>query len=519
MKILLLVILSAVITFAQFNENEVPQDISIRYNSSVYGSFTDLSRYNTWDHAHIPLGILETANSIISMNLGLNRLKWTNENNNDLIQAATNFQVPFIRVGQPDKFYMDCFYSITPISVTDDSMTLAMPFNQFGLSVVGQLMEGVFKLGLSGRGYHGKEKWDVNGNRRIIMGAEDVGVCIGFEPHESVILNVYATASGYVDSLYIDENIVPLPEERFAWLQLPRINVAIDFGMDDFPYKSNFSYCYGRNNFVYTVKPYDIDPGWSIHNPGDDVDPIVSDSIAWHWQNIYKAKIKKIAHIDPAFHVGFMHLESKHMKPNEDNHPRKYAAENKGWEWETRSFQFGFGTAFWLKEMLNLWFEYSRSTFELNLTGENLAGIPAPGSNGYDRIGFGLTHNFHEIPKISFPEGYGLYFRFGFLHMKENGLISGYKNRQFTHMYPIYNANNVGDISDLNVQLDRYHPWDVAQNEFKTTNVSFSLGGSIMDKMLETNLHFGILRREYTNGFDYKYKGFEFGLDIIYNKF
>ena len=91
MKSILLITLSAAIAFAQFNENEVPQDISTRYSSSVYGSFTDFARYNTWDHAHIPLGILETANSTISMNLGLNRLKWTNADNDDSIQAATNF--------------------------------------------------------------------------------------------------------------------------------------------------------------------------------------------------------------------------------------------------------------------------------------------------------------------------------------------------------------------------------------------------------------------------------------------
>lgn len=104
----------------------------------------------------------------------------------------------------------------------------------FGFSVVGQVEDGRFQIGIGGQGYIGKEKWDEKGNQRIFMGGEDVGLCLGFKLHDAVLLNVYGRCAGYVDTLYLEDD-AEYPQERLATLQLPQINVAIDVVMEGFP--------------------------------------------------------------------------------------------------------------------------------------------------------------------------------------------------------------------------------------------------------------------------------------------
>ena len=57
------------------------------------------------------------------------------------------------------------------------------------------------------------------------------------------------------------------------------------------------------------------------------------------------------------------------------------------------------------------------------------------------------------------------------------------------------------------------------KNQLQTMNFSFGIGASFLDNVFETALHFGILNQQYTAGRKEEYRGFEFGLDLIYNKF
>ena len=154
---------------------------------------------------------------------------------------------------------------------------------------------------------------------------------------------------------------------------------------------------------------------------------------------------------------------------------------------------------------------------KLDVTGDKLDAYKdeVPRTSDYSRIGAGFTTNFNKIPNLGMPESAGLYFTFGFLFMQDNELTSPYRSKPFHRMYPMYNNSS----SDLNVELKRYMPWEGIKNQMHTMNFSFGIGASFLDKTFDTALHFGILNQQYTSGRNEEYKGFEFGIDLIYNKF
>ncbi len=522
--LLIIVCILSIVIIAQassYKEDRFATDVSVRKLSTVSSSFTDITGYNTWDHARIPLGIFEKQKAVTTLNFGYRRVKFTDINNMDSTRIFNGILAPYIRVGQPGVVFLDMFYTINPTEINDDGEYPNMPLHRFGLSIMGQIEDGRFQVGICGQGYYGREEWSENGNKRILMGGDEVGLFIGFKLHEAVLLNVFGHAAGYVDTLFLEED-QELPQERFSWLQLPEINIALDIGMDDLPYRANMSYTYSHNNFVYTQKPFIFNIENTQHpiteyNEGADADPIVSDSIAWHMQHLWNIRINDILRFDPAVQLGYWHSRYKHMKPNGDNYPINYDGDQSGYEWDTKSFRFGIGSSWWMKEITTIWLEYSFNTLTLDVTGDKLSAYKdeVPDTKGYSRFGVGFTTNFNEIPALGMPDAAGLYFTFGFLFMKDNDLTSPYRSQAFKHMYPMFNNS----ASDLNVELNRYRPWEVIKNQLTTTNISFCIGATFLDNAFETALHFGILRQQYTAGRDEEYKGFEFGLDLIYNKF
>jgi len=300
------------------------------------------------------------------------------------------------------------------------------------------------------------------------------------------------------------------------------------------------SITYSHNNFVYSGKLLEDfpmfyayyqypsphppnDTALSQYNDGGDIDPIVSDSIAWHMQHLWNIHVNEILRFDPAVQLGYWHSRYKHMEPNGDNYPINYDGERSGWEWDTKSFRFGLGGSWWLKEITKIWIEYSYASLKLEVTGDNLAKFKdkVPRGSGYSRVGVGFTTNFNEIPRLGMPESAGLYFTFGFLFMQENDLTSPYSSQPFKHMYPMYTDNHNSPYvspGDMNVELNRYQPWEVIKNQLNTMHIGLGIGATFADNAFETALHFGILRQRYTAGRDEEYKGFEFGLDLIYNK-
>ncbi len=520
MKIFLPILCSAAVTFAQFNEAQSPSSSRVKDLSTVSTSFTDKNNYNTFSHASNPIGIFETEDALLSFAIGHRYLGWKNKSNLDSSRLANSFIIPRILVGASDKIYLGLNYSLNPTSRTDEYEKLSMPYNRFGLFLIGQTEDGRFQFGIKGQGYYGKEESNQYDSSRIIMGVDEVGVCLGSKLHEIVQLNFYAHAAGFFDSLftkdsaYIDTIWQQWPQERFAWLQLPQIDVSIDLGMDDFPYMSNFCFTYARHNFVYTLKANNVWlPNSNFHQIAgnnneqwSDADPIVTDSIGWHWQNLWDIKINEIFGLNPALQFGYWHNRCKRMEPGSDNHPINYDGEKKGYTWETKSFRFGLGNTFLLQEFAKIWFEYSHATLKLDITGNQIT-AEEPKKSGYNRIGFGFTTDIDKLPFLNMPESVELFFTFGLLFLQENELYTTYRLEPFRYMYDI----------GIQTQLYRYQPWEVMKNELKTSNVSFGLGASFLDKIFETGVHLGILRQEYTKGRDEKFKGLEFGIDLKYN--
>lgn len=507
-------------TASSYKEDRFATDLGARKLSSVSSSITDITGYNTLDHAGIPLGIFESEKALISLNLGYRRIKWSNVSNYDSTRIFNGIIAPYIRVGQPGMVFLDMYYNIAPIEITDNGEKPSMPLSRFGLSIIAQVEDGRFQIGICGQGYYGREEWTENSNKRILMGGDDVGLFFGFKLHEAVLLNVFGHSAGYVDTLFLDDD-QDFPQERFSWLQLPEVNIALDIGMDGLPYMSNMSITYSHNNFVYTIKPFTLNNGLSDSitgkSDGDDADPIVSDSIAWHMQHLWNVYVNDKVSFYPAAQLGYWHSRYKHMEPNGDNYPINYDGDHPGYEWSTKSFRVGIGGSWDFSEIAKIWLEYSYNTLKLDVTGDKLDAYKdeVPPTNGYNRMGAGFTTNFNKIPNLGMSESAGLYFTFGFLFMQDNELTSPYRSQPFHHMYPIYDNSS----SDLNVELNRYMPWEVIKNKLHTMNFSFGIGASFLDNVFETAMHFGILKQEYTAGREEEYKGFEFGVDLIYNKF
>jgi len=534
-----------------YYEDRFPTEVGVRRLSSISSSFTDITGYNTWDHARIPLGLFESQEAMTTLNLGYRRIKWKNAANFDSTRIFNGIIAPTIRVGAPGKIFLELNYSINPLSVIDsidddpEDREATMPLSRFGLTLIGQVDDGRFQIGMCGQGYYGKEGWNENSNERILMGGEHVGLFLGFKLHDAVSLSAAGYSSGYVDTLEIVDKFVSdtlnlaKARERFSWFQLPEVVVALDIGMKDMPYRSNMSFTYSHNNFVYSGKvindlemfyPYYKYPGetndtaLSEFNEGGDIDPIVSDSLAWHMQHLWKLEVNDILRFDPAVQLGYWHSRYKHMEPNGDNYPVNYDGERPGWEWDTKSFRFGIGGTWWMQEITKIWIEYSYSNLKLNVTGDNLSYFKdkVPRTGAYSRLGVGFTTNFDEIPRLGMPESAGLYFTFGFLFLQENDLTSPFRSKPFHRMYPMYSNNHsfpYYSLEDVNVELNRYQPWEVIKHRLNTMHISFGIGASFIDNAFETALHFGILNQRYTTDPKDEYKGFEFGIDLIYNKF
>lgn len=516
MKFPFLFLITATVILAQFNESKGPSSSRVKDLSTVSTSFTDKNNYNTFSHATNPIGIFETEDGLLSFSIGHRYLGWKNKANTDSSHLVNSFIIPQILVGATDKIYLGLNYSLNPTSRADEFEKISMPFSSFGLFLVGQTEDGRFQFGIKGQGYYRREKTDLYDSARIAMGVDEVGVCLGSRLHEIVQINFYGHAAGFVDSLFtedeffIDGEMQQWPQERFAWLQLPQIDVSIDVGKDDFPYMSNFCFTYARHNFVYTQKANDMTTFHQVagYNPQQwaDADPIVTDSIGWHWQNLWDVRINEILGLKPGLQFGYWHNRCKRMKPGTDNHPINYDGEKKGYTWETKSFQFGLGNSFLFKEYAKVWFEYSRANLGLDITGD-LITAKEPKKSGYNRLGLGFTTYINKVPFLNMAESVELLFSFGFLFLQENELYTNYRLEPFRYLYDV----------GVETQLYRYQPWEVMKNKLKTSNVSFGLGASFLNSLFETGVHLGILRQSYIKGRDEQFKGFEFGIDVKYN--
>jgi len=516
---IILLVCAAVSAFAQFNQANVPSSVRLKNRNAT---FTDATAYNVFVQANNPVGIFEIEDALLNFNIGHRLFNRKNRANEDSTQRMNEFIMPELLVGSPGKMYLDINYSLCPTTVNIEDELATMPFNKFGLFLVGQTEDGRFQFGIKGQGYYGKERSDVYDSSRVHLGVDEVGVCLGSQLHETVRISAYAHAAGFYDSLFTEDKftvngeLIQWPQERFAYLKLPQIDFTVDVGTNDLPYLSNFCFSYARNHFVYTLKANGVaQPNSHFHQVAGfngeqwaDADPIVTDSIGWHWQNLWRIKFPAPLQLHPALQFGYFHNRSKRMEPGADNHPINYSGEKDGYTWETKSFQFGLGSALVVNEFARVWLEYSRANLALDITGDLLT-AEEPDKRGYNRFGWGVRTDFNNIPPLHMPQSIELFFDLSFLVIQENALYPTYKSEPFRFMYAV----------DIQTQLHRYQPWEEMKKELKTVNVGMCLGASFLEKIFGVQVYLGIINAEYTKGSEEKYKGVEFGLDLGYNMF
>ena len=158
MKCPSILLFSAAVILAQFNESQGPSSSRVKDLSIVSTSFTDKNNYNTFSHASNPIGVFETESGLLSFAIGHRYLGWKNKANLDSSHLVNSFIMPRILVGASDKIYLGLNYSLNPTSRSDEIERISMPFNSFGLFLVGQTEDGRFQFGIKGQGYTGKKK-------------------------------------------------------------------------------------------------------------------------------------------------------------------------------------------------------------------------------------------------------------------------------------------------------------------------------------------------------------------------
>ena len=537
MKKILLLLLAVSSLFAQYDtKSESPIYKSAREMSNNSATITDINRYNTYDHANINLGILEYEDINTSVNIGYKRMGLHDSQKRDSSWAVNGVSIPYIRVGTPEKIFFDAFYSINPIQSTQFDGTelekTVMPFSHFGFQLVGQVPDGSFKIGVGGIGFLGTETWDENKNHRSLLGAENVGLSIAFRLQEFVNLSFKAHTEGFVDSLYREGqthlHTANRSREIFAYWKIPQLDLAIDIGKDKLPYLTNFLMTYAKSNFTYSMKNlsgsgmlFDRRYTEGVGNRAQG-DAVVTDSLALNWKNIWIVDADEAGVFKPALSMGFFHDWHEHMVPDGgDNIPfgPVFNGPQPGYEYETGSFNFGFGVNYLYKKYIEAWFEYGLATLSMDVTGDRInlndAADFVPEGHGYHRLGFGVKTSFDEWPIINMKEGYELSLLFGFMMRQDNELYGTYGDWPLHYMYSLSTSNGP-------VEYDtRYRPWRVMANEARTINVTFGLSASFLDHLFETDLHLGILSQEhfsdYNQNYSKKYNGIEFGLDLTYN--
>ena len=519
-------------SIAQYRENSAPVKKKAKYLSTVSSSFTDFYKYNTLSHAKCPIGILETEDAIVSLNLGYRYSGLESYKESFPSKSSHGILAPNMLIGIPEKLYFGMNYSISPTEASlrpggNDNTILKMPFNSFGLFFAAQTKDGRFKCGLNGQGYYAKRN-DAGNKERIILGVDDIGFGLGSRLHDAVSLEFYGHSAGLFDSLNILlSRDTSHKQDRYAWVQLPQIDIAADVGSDDIPYFSNFVFSYARNYFVWVSNVYsDINSVDVLEFP-----PIVTDSIGLDWQNLWNISYNNTPLFQPAVNIGYWRNRIQLMRPGDPYEPLTNSGAAKDSTWETKSFRIGIGNSVLIKDYAKLWVEYSYATLGLEITGdilkENVLEKELPEKHGYNRVGFGFTTNFDEIPAFNIDESVDLYFNCGFLFIQENLLYTSYRSETYRFISDYLSGSSINlnerKFGSKSVLKGKYEPWLVMHGEVETRNLSFGFGASFLNKIVNIEAHMGIINQRYhsqkDDSQDIKYKGLEFGIDLKYNRF
>jgi hypothetical protein len=497
---------------AQVQESNIPTNYSAKHYLSLSSTFTDSSRYNSYEFAGNPLGKLDSDTNLVALQTGYRFLHSTRNAPVDSTSQFNGFVLPVITL-RPSSYVLFSFnYSLNSIK----SDNLSMPLHNFGFTMLSQANKGVFKGGITGQGFIGTEKQSDGSDTRTLMGFKDMGICIGSNVGPFVNLGLFAHAAFLLDTLsHLTDNSSPL-QERFASVELPQIDVTADVNIPNASERAGMSYTYAKKHFVLTEKSGSNSEIQTFHDiAGDngddhqwDADPIVNDSMAFALQNMWKINFENNMALIPSIAIGYMRNQFKRMKPGTNNHPLSYDGQKNGYEWQTRSFRFGVGTKVQIFDLSAVWVEFSRSSLSLSLDGEKYAdSLKDSKSKGFYRLGLGTQFNFARIPGFNINKSTDIALTVGYLYDEQNDLISSYRGETFSHIHSMA----------VNTQLMRYTPWKQFREKISSSGIQTGLHTSFKDEEFITDLYFVFFDQSITGDNPRKGNEIETGLDFTYN--
>jgi hypothetical protein len=505
------VICAAVFAACAFGQADLMVETSASRLSTASSSFSDKSTYNSYSQAQSPLGLLDIQDNAVQLDLGYRFLGLSDVSAPDSAsEKLWGYCVPSLTIAKPHSVVLNLNYRPDIVETRTAGVTLSMPLQRFGFSLAGQTSPAIFRIGIGGQGFYGQQKTSTNADiGRAAMGVDNLGLFIGSQIHKLLRLGFSGTTEGLYDSLKPAVSSPTGPADRFAFLRLPLLGFDADFGAEDFPVLSNFVLKYSPAHFIYVVKqPSDFSYGGNGYNSGNK-NVIGSDSLAWQWKTMVELTASAVTY-RPSFCLGYWHLNSGQFVPTDNNDvPFNHKDAVDGYDWQFSSFMFGIGGSCTISKYGDAWLEYGHSTLNF-APGVNIhpaLATSADQSRGYNRFGVGLESNVGKLPKVQLPSWAEIFFRAGFLIMRENATLNAYHGDEFEYLYPV----------TPNSQKPRYQPWLIMAQDERITNMSFGLGAAFLERLLSLNFHLGIVGRQLEGGPDSRHdRGIELDCDLTY---
>jgi len=442
---------------------------------SEFSGLTDKSQYNAADHAGSPLGWFEKDSSVFKTDLFFRYFRFNDETGNR--NSSKNLVIPHVRTGKPGIILFDLFYNPDILEIKSDSQTLKLPLHRFGFGLAAATESGLFQFALHGDLFTGEESNDLNGEKRFILGSNEVSIHLGSKVHELVRIGLYGGINGYFDSLVCED---PQIQDRYFSGAFPIFGGFIDFGKDQFPVRSNFSLGIGFPKFVYVVKP--------DSKPFGNQDVIRADSVGWDWKFMAEIPASNFT-INPAFKVGYRRMTSQLYLPTEDNNPWEYDSELSGSNWTVSSFGMGFAVASDFLKYVNTSLEYSfkNLSFEYGPAFSSYSDQ----KNWYHNIVWGIQSNLKDLPFLRMPESMNFIIKAEYFNFRQSGFFNPWRVDQFKHVNIITNHS----------QSHRYSP-ETLISASKFAGFDLGTGTEFANGLFGVNADFLFLR----DGFDFGVK-------------
>ncbi|MGM0444644.1 MAG: hypothetical protein ACQEQV_10715 [Fibrobacterota bacterium] len=474
-------------------------------------TITDPETYNSYRHFGLRTGLLDSRTLPISTGISMRRIAAEGDST---AQKGLQFYLPFVTIGTPQRHFFSFHYGLNPLSRSGstEADSLTGPEHSFGMHFITQNPDKTFRFGFGFDGAVGhptSERTNTNGDAysRDYYSLENAGIIMGTRISDLITLSFAGEVSARFDSL--DNHSSVDQDDRFFEIELPRVSTTMEISRDGLPYTSAFGWSYGRKNFVYSTRSSELNTmksNW-IEGATYDADPIITDSVYWHWQNRWDAHLSANALLHPAVDMGYMHSRYSRMLPGDDNHPFSYDGAADGKTWENRSFQFGLGTSLVLHNAVDLFMEYGRSSMSLDLTGSELplSNDSISDTQWYNRFNTGATWMIHESANLGATQ---LFFDLSLLLLQENCLTRTYYASDVREsLTPARTAS----------QLYRYTPWDNFEKDVKSRNIALGMRALFNDSRLETNINVGFLKQTFSGDEKTTETGTQFNVDLIYN--